>query len=62
MNNLELRLHPAHFRRIHRSAIVNLRAVQAIETQTHGDGIVILHNGTRLKLSRTRKQQFLDAL
>ncbi len=62
MSNLEERLNPRYFRRIHRSAIVNLRAVKSIETQTHGDGIVILRNNTRLKLSRTRRQQFMDAL
>jgi two-component system LytT family response regulator len=62
MTNLEARLNPTQFQRIHRSAIVNLRAVQEIVAEPHGDGTVVLRDGTSLKLSRSRKQQFLMAL
>lgn len=62
MTNLESRLNPAHFQRIHRSAIVNLRAVQEILSEPHGDGVVVLRDGTQIKLSRSRKQRFMEAL
>lgn len=57
MNHLEQQLDPTIFLRIHRSAIVHKDAVSELRTQTHGDGLIILHNGTTHKISRSRKQQ-----
>ena len=46
---------PEQFARIHRSAIVNLDRVK--ELQPHfNEHLVILQDGTELKLSRTRKE------
>ena len=49
------RLPPNRFARISRSVIVNLDRIAQVENSTHGDGIVQLRDGTRLTLSRTRR-------
>jgi len=48
-------LDPARFVRIHRKTIVNVRRVKELEPMFHGEYVVFLHDGTRLKLSRTFK-------
>lgn len=54
MNELEAALDPNQFARIHRSTIVNLDRVK--EMQPHfNEHLVILLDGTELKMSRTRK-------
>lgn len=55
-------LSPARFRRIHRSAIVNLDFVQRLEPWTGGDYQVTMRDGSRLTLSRTYRSQFADWL
>jgi two-component system LytT family response regulator len=45
-------LDPAHFARIHRSAVVNLDRVQEIRREWHGDYEVILTTGQKLRLGR----------
>jgi len=52
------RLDPAQFRRIHRSAIVNLDCIKEFQPWTGGDHLVIMRDGTRLTLSRTYRDQF----
>lgn len=52
------RLDPAQFRRIHRSAIVNLDCIKEFQPWTGGDHVVIMRDGTRLTLSRTYRDQF----
>jgi two-component system, LytTR family, response regulator len=52
MAELEKDLDPRLFCRIHRSTIVNLRRVRALEADTSGEYEVILGSGTRLRLSR----------
>jgi two-component system LytT family response regulator len=54
---LERRLDPRVFFRVHRSAIVNLTRVQAVEPLHKGEGVVVLRDGTRLKLSRGRRPE-----
>ncbi|HEX8242637.1 MAG TPA: LytTR family DNA-binding domain-containing protein, partial [Longimicrobium sp.] len=54
MGSLEARLDPQRFFRVHRSAIVNLDRVREIQFLFRGEHVVILHDGTRLKLSRGR--------
>jgi len=49
---LERRLHASRFRRIHRSTLVNLARVREIRPIPGGDGEIVLHDGTRLALSR----------
>ena len=52
MKNMERRLDPATFVRIHRSAIVNVDRIKELEPWFHGEYIVILRDGTRLTSSR----------
>ncbi len=52
MRNLEDQLDGASFVRIHRSTIVNLEKVKELQPFFHGEFVVVLHNGTTLKLSR----------
>jgi two-component system, LytTR family, response regulator len=60
MNNLEARLDPEKFLRIHRSTIVNIERIQELQPWFHGDYIVLLRDGTRLTLSRGYRQKFQD--
>lgn len=53
LTNLEARLNPATFVRIHRSHIVNLDYVAEIETHFNGEYIVRLTTGQQLKWSRS---------
>ncbi len=57
MSGILDRLSPARFRRIHRSAIVNLDFVQHLEPWTGGDYMVTMRDGTHLTLSRTYRSQ-----
>jgi two-component system LytT family response regulator len=52
------RLDPRQFRRIHRSAIVNLDCIKELQPWTSGDHLVIMRDGTKLTLSRTYREQF----
>ena len=40
--------------------IVNLDAVAKLEPWTHGDGILVLKDGTTVVLSRTWREAFLE--
>jgi two-component system LytT family response regulator len=57
MHDLERRLDPRRFVRIHRSTIVNLDRVAEVQELFRGELALLLENGTRLKLSRSRKVQ-----
>ncbi|WP_426753632.1 LytR/AlgR family response regulator transcription factor [Myxococcus sp. Y35] len=57
---LEERLDPTRFVRVHRGDIVNLDAVARLEPWTHGDGILVLKNGSSVVLSRTWREAFLQ--
>jgi two-component system LytT family response regulator len=52
MARLEARLDPKRFIRIHRSTIVNIDRLRKLSPSFAGEYAVILHDGTRLKLSR----------
>jgi two-component system LytT family response regulator len=52
MKNMEAKLDPELFVRIHRSAIVNVDYIRELEPYFHGEYVVILRNGTRLMASR----------
>ena len=56
MNDLEGRLDPARFVRIHRSIIVNLDRIKEMHPHFNGDYIVVLDNGKQLRMSRTRRE------
>ena len=57
MNDLEGRLDPARFVRIHRSIIVNLDRIREMHPHFNGDYVVVLEDGQQLRLSRTRREQ-----
>lgn len=52
ISHLEETLDPRLFARIHRSTIVNLNRVREMQQWVSGDYVVILEDGTRLRLSR----------
>jgi len=58
LTELEQRLDPAHFFRVHRSAIVHLERVREIRPLLHGDRELVLAGGARVRLSRTRREEF----
>lgn len=53
LSNLEMRLDPRDFMRIHRSTIVNLDRIKSFHPLFNGDQLVILKDGRELNLSRT---------
>jgi two-component system LytT family response regulator len=57
MHDLEARLDPARFMRIHRSAIVQLDRVDTLIKGAGGDYEVQLKDGTRLRVSRARRDE-----
>ena len=62
LGNLAKRLDPARFVRIHRGEIVNLDAVKALEPWSHGDYLAILHDGSKVNLSRNYRETFFERL
>ena len=56
MHDLEGRLDPAKFVRIHRSVIVNLDRIKEMHPHVNGDYIIVLEDGRKLRLSRTRRE------
>jgi two-component system LytT family response regulator len=58
LTELEQRLDPEQFVRVHRSAIVNVARVREIHPLFRGDCALVLADGTRVKLSRARRDQF----
>lgn len=62
MSSMEQRLDPEIFLRVHRSAIVNLRYVKEVRTQTRGDFMVYLVNGEKLAMSRSYHARISDLL
>jgi two-component system LytT family response regulator len=58
LNDLERQLDPQSFVRVHRSAMVNVARVREIHPLFHGDCALVLADGTRVKLSRSRREHF----
>jgi two-component system, LytTR family, response regulator len=54
---LATELDPEKFVRVHRSAIVHIGRVKALQPAFHGDFIVLLHDGTRVAMSRNYRPQ-----
>ncbi|PYO61683.1 MAG: hypothetical protein DMD28_08550 [Gemmatimonadetes bacterium] len=57
---LERRLDPQRFRRVSRSALVNLDRVRELQPWFHGDAIVVLHTGAQVTLSRRYRHNLLE--
>jgi two-component system LytT family response regulator len=60
--SLEARLDPARFVRVHRSAIINLERVREYRADSSGDRAVLLRDGTRIPVSRRRRELVLELL
>lgn len=58
MAEIEADLDPDRFVRVHRSAIVNVDRVKEMHPLFRGDSVLILHDGTKLRLSRARRSEF----
>ncbi len=52
LGNIERKLDPTRFARVHRSSVVNLDRVARMDLWGAGDYVVLLKDGTKLKLSR----------
>jgi two-component system LytT family response regulator len=62
LRDIEQRLAPHHFRRVHRSSLVSLGKVRELEIKESGDAELVLEDGTRVKVGRAYKDAVLDAL
>jgi two-component system LytT family response regulator len=62
MKRLETQFDPARFVRIHRSTIVNVERIKELQPYFHGEYVVVLQDGTHLKLSRGYKEHLETAL
>ena len=52
MKDLEKRLDPRRFQRVHRSCIVNLDQVRQVKPHTNGECFLVLESGSQVKVSR----------
>jgi two-component system LytT family response regulator len=52
IRSLSTALDPSHFLRIHRSTLVNVERIREVHPLFQGSAEVVLHDGTRLNLSR----------
>ncbi|WP_375398349.1 LytR/AlgR family response regulator transcription factor [uncultured Sphingomonas sp.] len=53
MKDLEKRLDPRRFQRVHRSTIVNLDLVRQVKPHTNGECFLVLDSGSQVKVSRS---------
>ncbi len=53
MKDLEKRLDPRFFQRVHRSTIVNLGQVRQVKPHTNGECFLVLESGAQVKVSRS---------
>ncbi len=53
MKDLERRLDPRMFQRVHRSTIVNLNQVRQVKPHTNGECFLVLESGAQVKVSRS---------
>jgi two-component system, LytTR family, response regulator len=62
LSRIEQRLDPRRFVRSHRSAIVHVERVRAIEPLFHGDAVLVLETGARVPMSRSFRERVQRAL
>ncbi len=58
IKNLESRLDPQKFIRLHRSVIVNIRFVRELKRDGRSEGWAVLSTGERVRMNRTGWQRF----
>jgi two-component system, LytTR family, response regulator len=56
MKDLERRLDPRRFQRVHRSTIVNLDLVRQVKPHTNGECFLVLDSGAQVKVSRSYRE------
>lgn len=62
ISSLEAQLDPKKFRRIHRSAIVQIDKIKELQLWLHGEYRIVLHSGAQLMLSRNYRENLQGAL
>lgn len=62
IGTLEEQLDPKKFLRVHRSSIVRIDSIKELQPWFHGEYHIILHNGTKLTLSRNYRDQLQQVL
>jgi two-component system LytT family response regulator len=62
ISQLERRLDSAHFVRVHRSTIVNVACIAEVQPWFHGDAVLVLQSGARVRLSRTHRPRLAALL
>jgi len=60
LTEIEPRLDPARFVRVHRGEIINLQAVVRLDALFHGDGVAELDDGSSVVVSRTHRDAFFS--
>ena len=59
---METQLDPKKFRRVHRSAIVNVGRIKELQPLFSGEHSILLEDGTKLTLSRNYKDKLFEFL
>jgi len=62
LSAMEAQLDPKKFRRVHRSAIVNVERIKELQPMFSGEHSILLEDGTKLTLSRNYKEKLFELL
>jgi two-component system LytT family response regulator len=62
LSRIESALDPAKFCRIHRSTIVNIDRIHAVESLARGEYLVTLHDGTKLTSGRSYRHNLYEVM
>lgn len=62
ISEVEARLDPTRFVRVHRSSIVQLSRIREVQPLSHGDHVVLLLDGTIIRVARSRRDALQEAL
>lgn len=60
LKSLLTKLPSMRFVRVHKSAIVNLKSIERISTESRSDMYVILKSGQSIKVSRRRRKMLME--
>lgn len=62
LSGLAEKLDPRRFVRVHRSTIINVDRLREVQPYFHGAYVLTLHDGTEVRLSRSRRRALEEAL
>jgi two-component system LytT family response regulator len=62
ITQLEKKLDPEEFVRVHRSNIVNIDRIKSLHPLFNGDHLIIMHNGEEINMSRTYHEKLMTLL